>query len=206
VDWAAPPPVQLDRPVVPEGDEDPHERAAWTLLVVILSAVVAGAFLPAWDHAVAVSTQTGQTVTRSLGNAFTGPWQQITGTVLAGAMLFLVPVVAIRLRNKPVGAAAVAGVLLVLTSQFVSAVIQVDEPVPAADFGISPTQAHDLGLSLSLRLTGWFTVDALAAYALFAAVMVWATLRVVHENSPGTLPSAPERRSEAMPSTSYPTS
>lgn len=161
---------------------DAHERLAWTLLTGVLAAAVAGAFLPAWDHAVATSTQSGRTLTRSLGNAFSGPWPQVLGTVLSAVALLVVPVVAVRLRRRAVGAAAVGGALLVLASQFVAAVVQVDQPVPAADFGVTPTQAHDLGLQLSLQLTGWFTVDALAAYALFAAVMVWATLRV--EESP----------------------
>lgn len=187
-------------PILPEEEEDPHERLAWSALVVVLALVVAGAFLPAWDHATAVSTQTGQSVTRDLGNAFKGqPWQQVVGTVLAAVALLVVPVVAIRLRNKAVGAAATVGSLLVLTSQFVAAVVQVDQPVPPSDFGINGSQVHDLGLQLSLKLTGWFTLDALAAYALFATVMVWATLRVVHENSAGTAPSAPDRRSAAMP-------
>lgn len=188
--------------IVPEADEDPHERLAWTVLVLVLAAATAGAFLPAWDHAVASSPSTGQTVTRSLGNAFSGPWQQVTGTVLAAVAILAVPAVAVRLRRKAIGAAAVAGSLLVLASQLVAAVVQVDEPVPASDFGLSTPQARELGLSLSLKLTGWFTIDALAAYALFAAVMVWATLRVVQQNSPGTVPRAPERRSEAMPSAS----
>lgn len=186
----------------PGSDDDPHERTAWTLLVVILAIVVAGAFLPAWDHAVAVSTQTGQTVTRSLGNAFSGPWQQVVGTVLAAVALLVVPVVAIRLRNKAVGAGLAAGSLLVLATQLVAAVVQVGESVPPADFGISPGQAHNLGLQLSLKLTGWFTVDALAAYALFAAVMVWATLRTVQDSSAGAPPNTPEVRSEAMRSAS----
>lgn len=197
---AGPAPAEASFSVVPDAEEDPHERLAWTLLVVVLAAVVAGAFLPAWDHAVAVSTQSGQTVTRSLGNAFNGPWQQVLGIALAAAALLVVPAVAVRMRDKAAGAAAAVGALLVLASQLVSAVVQVDEPVPAADFGIGSAQAHSLGLSLSLKLTGWFTLEALAAYALFAAVMVWATLRTVQENSAGTVPSAPERRSAAMPS------
>ena len=189
-------------PVVPEADEDPHERLAWTLLVVILAAVVAGAFLPAWDHAVAVSTVTGQTVTRSLGNAWEAPWQQSVGTFVAAAALLVVPIVAIRLRNKAVGAAAVVGALLVLAAQFVAAVVQVDQPVPPSDFGITPSQVQNLGLQMSLKLTGWFTLDTLAAYALFAAVMVWATLRSTQENSAGISPSAPDWRSEEIRSAS----
>lgn len=191
-------------PAVPVGaatarSDDAHERAAWTMLVVVLAVLVAGAFLPAWDHAVVYSTVTGRGFTRSLGNAFSGPWQQVTGTVLAAAAMAVVPIVAVRLRNRLVGAAAACGVLLVLTTQLVAAVVQVDQPVSPAQVGISAGQASQLGLQLALRLTGWFTVDALAAYALFAAVMVWATLRVHQENSPGTAPRAPEARSDAIP-------
>lgn len=191
----APPATEVahggDTGVVPVASdlEDPHERLAWTLLVVLLAIVVAGAFLPAWDHAVAFSTETGQTVTRSLGNAFSGPWQQVAGTVLAAVALLAVPIVAIRLRHKTVGAAAVGGALLVLAGQLVAAVVQVDQPVPPSDFGITATQAHGLGLVLSLRLTGWFTVDALAAYALLAALMVWAHLRTAPSGQLGGHPS-----------------
>lgn len=178
---------------------DPHERMAWFLLIAVLSVLVAGAFLPAWDHAVAYSTVSGRGLTRSLGNAFSGPWQQVVGTVVAAVAMAAVPVVAARLRNRVVGAAAVCGVLLVLASQLVAAVVQVDLPVSPAELGISAGQASQLGLQLALKLTGWFTVDALAAYALFAAVMVWANLKEEHhENSPGMPPRAPEVRRDAM--------
>lgn len=180
-------------------EDDPHERAAWTMLVVILALLVAGAFLPAWDRAVAYSTQSGRGITRNLGNAFSGPWQQVVGTVLAAVAMAVVPIVAVRLRRRAVGAAAVCGMLLVLATQLVAAVVQVDQPLAPAQIGLTPDQAGRLGLELGLKLTGWFTVDALAAYALFAAVMVWATLKVHHENSTGTSPSAPEAARDAIP-------
>ena len=179
-------------------DQDAHERAAWTMLVIVLALLVAGAFLPAWDHAVAYSPVTGQGLTRSLGNAFSGPWQQVVGTVLAAVAMAAVPIVAIRLRNRAAGAAAVCGALLVLGSQLTAAVIQVDQPVSPAQIGLSNGAAARLGLQLALKLTGWFTVDALAAFALFAAVMVWATLRVDHENSPGSRPNAPDFRRDRI--------
>ena len=192
-----------DEPGVSPSAEDDHERAAWTLLVIILAAVTAGAFLPAWDHAVATSAVTGRSVGVDLGNAFSHqPWQQVVGTVLAALSLLVVPAVAVRLRNKAVGAAAVCGSLLVLAAQLASAVVQVDQPVSPSYFGLTAGQVQQLGLSLSLRLTDWFTVDALAAYALLAAVMVWSTLRVAHDNSAGTVPKAPFERNEAMPSAS----
>lgn len=183
----------------PGATGDSHERAAWTMLVAVLALLVAGAFLPAWDHAVAYSPVTGQGLNRSLGNAFSGPWQQVIGTVLAAVAMAAVPVVAIRLRNRAAGAAAVCGSLLVLGSQLTAAVIQVDQPVSPAQVGLSGGEAARLGLQLALKLTGWFTVDALAAYALFAAVLVWATLRVHHENSTGSRPSAPDFRSDSIP-------
>jgi hypothetical protein len=207
IDWAAPvtnpytgetepapvaSPRPPDEPVAADATpaEDPHERMAWTLLVVILAAIVAGAFLPPWDHGVALSVASGRAITRNLGNAFDAPWQEVLGSVLTALALLAVPIFAIRMRNRAAGAALAIGALLVLASQFVAAIVQVDDP--ASTFGISPAQARNLGLELSLRLTGWFTVDALAAYALFATVMVWATLRHPdQENSAGTPPSTP---------------
>lgn len=181
-----------------DSEEDAQERLAWVMLITVLAVAVGGAFLPAWDHALASSSVTGQSVSRSLGNAFDAPWQQVVGTVLAAVAMFIVPVAAMRLKDRAVAAAATIGSLIVLSTQLVAAVIQVDEPVPPGDLGISSSQANQLGLHISMQLTGWFTLDALVAYALFAAVIVRATLRVVHENSPGTRPSAPDWRSEAI--------
>lgn len=181
--------------------EDPHakqERTAWTMLVVVLALLVAGAFLPPWDHYIATSTVTGRTASGNLGNAFSNPWQVIVGTMLAAVALAVVPIVGVRLRHRAVGAAMACGSLLVLATQLVSAIVQVDQPVSPSVVGLSQAQANQLGLQLSLRLTGWFTVDAIAAYALFAAIMVWATLRVVHHNSMGHSPQAAQWGTDAM--------
>ncbi len=186
------------RSPVAESPEDAHERNLWTVLVFVLAAITAAAFLPAWDRGTATSSITGQSVVRSLGNAFSGPWQQVVGTVVAAVALLIVPVVAIRLRDKGVGAALAAGAILVLSTQLVAAVVQVNLPVPPADFGLSQAQASQLGLVLSVRLTGWFVVDAIAAYLLFAAVIVRATLRDVpqealaNHTAPGQSPWPPD--------------
>jgi hypothetical protein len=175
-------------------------RGAWTAIVAILALGVAGAFLPSWDRYRAVSSVTGRSVSREVGNAFTNnPWQVTVGDVLVSAALLLIPIAAIRMKNRYVGAGLALGALLVLASQLVGAVVQVDMPVAPDVLGLPANQAQQLGVSLTLRLTDWFVLEALAAFALFAAVMVWATLRVDHENSPGTLPSAPPARSDAIP-------
>ncbi len=169
--------AKVRSPKVEETPEEAHERNLWTVLVFVLAAITAGAFLPAWDRGTATSSITGQSVVRNLGNAFSGPWQQMVGTVIVAVAVLVVPVVAIRLRDKGAGAALAAGAILVLTTQLVAAVVQVNLPVPPADFGLSQAQASQLGLVLSMKLTGWFVVDAIAAYLLFAAVIVRATLR-----------------------------
>lgn len=192
-------PSRRRRPDRPLTDEEAHERMAWTALVVVLSLIVAGAFLPAWDHFVVYSSVSGQSVTHDSGNVFNYPWQEIIGNVLVAVALVAIPVLGIRLRDKAVGAALAIGSLLPLAAQLVGAVVQVDEPVPLSDLGLSPSQADQLGIQVGLRLTGWYTLEALAVYALFAAVMVWATLRLVHEGSSHANRANPEFRRQAIP-------
>ena len=170
-----------------------------TVLVAVLALVTAGAFLPAWDHYVGVVTTTGRSLGFSLGNAFTGPWPVVIGNVVVAVALVAVPVLASRLRDRKIAAATVAGSLIVLASQFTAAIVQVDRPVSPSVAGLTPAQSSQLGLQLHLSLTGWFTLDVLAAYALFAAVMVIGYLRLVEvqATSAGTWPSAPEARSPA---------
>ena len=164
-----------------------------------LALITAGAFLPAWDRYVGQVTTTGRSITFSLGNAFSGPWPLILGNVLVALALVLVPIVVTRLRDRAVAAAVVAGSLLALAAQFTTAIVQVNQAVLPSVVGLTPAQSAELGLQLHLSLTGWFTVDVLAAYALFVAVMVIGYLRpvAVQENSAGTWASAPEARSPA---------
>ena len=185
VDPTVPVPVETTRAIAVDaraGEKIPTPRTAPgqddrsgpygagpTVLVVLIALVTAGAFLPAWDHYVGVSVTTGRSVSFNLGNAFSGPWQVVIGNVLVVVALVAVPILAIRLRDRAVAAAVVAGSLIVLASQFTSAIVQVDQPVPPAVAGLTPSQASQLGLQLHLSLTGWFTLDVLAAFALFVA-------------------------------------
>jgi hypothetical protein len=184
----------------PEAGADPDRRwILWTVVLGVLGLVTAAFFLPAWDHYVGVASATGRTFSFNLGNAFSGPWEVVLGNVLVAAALVAMPIVASLLRDRGAAAAMVGGGLIVLAAQFVSAVVQVDEPVTLTAI---PARYLELGSQFGIKLTAWFTIDVLAAFALFAAVMVWATSRVVYANSRGTLPDAPEFRSEAMSSAS----
>ena len=129
------------------------------VVIALLALATAGAFLPAWDHYAGVATTTGRTVSFNLGDAFSGPWQVVIGTVFVALVLAVIPLAATRLRSRAAAAALVAGSLIVLATQFIAAVVQVDRPVPPSVAGLSPTQANQLGLQLHMTLTGWFTLD-----------------------------------------------
>jgi hypothetical protein len=172
------------------------------LLVTVLAFAMTGAFLPSWNH-YSVTLTSGTVVSFNRGNAFDNPWQLIVGNVIAALAFALIPVVACTLRNRAVGAAAVAGSLIVMASQFASAVVQASQNNTLAVLGLTPTQAANQGIErVSQGLTAWFTVDVLIAYALFAVVMVWGHLKTVpapasYESSVGTHPNAPDSRSVA---------
>jgi hypothetical protein len=190
-------------PAVETAPSGPY-GARLTGLVAFLGLITAGAFLPAWDRYVGVVTTSGRTVSFNLGNAFSGPWPLVLGNVLVAVALVGVPVLGSRLRDRAVAGWLVVGSLLVLASQFTAAIVQVNQPVPPSVAGLTPAQAAQLGLELHLSLTGWFTLDVLAAYGLFVAVMVIGYLRPApahetsaQENSAGTWPSAPAARNPA---------
>jgi hypothetical protein len=171
--------TSIDATVAPTAPDPRPLGVAGSIAVILLGLLTAGAFLPAWDHFVGVSTTTGRSVSFSLGNAFSGPWQVVIGNVFAALALAIVPVVAIRLRDRTVGAAVVAGSLIVLSAQFAAAIVQADHAVPPSVAGLSPAQSSQLGLQLHMSLTGWFTVDVVAAYALFAVTMIIGYLHEV---------------------------
>ncbi len=173
--------------------------AAPTVLIVVLALATAGAFLPAWDHYSGLVSTTGRAVAFNLGNAFSGPWQLVIGTVFVAVALVAVSVLATRMRLRAIGAALVAGSLIVLATQFTSALVQVDTTVPPSVAGLTPTQANQLGLRLHLTLTGWFTFDLLAAFALFVAAMVVGHVREVRsEANPVGPPPSHSYAPEAM--------
>lgn len=172
-------------------DEDPGSRVAWVIGVAVLALLTAGAYLPAWDRYVGYNSTSGASGSFTLGDAWNGPWQIVLGNLIVAAFLVIVLVTAIMFRNRAVGAALGLSSLLVLGTQFVSAVIQVDEPVP------SSLQAANI--VYTVKLTAWFAVDVLAAFVLVAVLLIWATARAVQENSPGTVARAPDFRSDSIP-------
>ncbi len=110
---------------------------------------------------------------------------------MVAAAVALLPIVAIRFRDRAVGAGLGVAAVVLLATQFVSAVMQIDGPVPSA-YQLS-------GVLTTGKLTVWFTVDVLAALVLLVVLVLWATIRVDYENSPASFPRAPEARRDAIP-------
>ena len=143
-------------------------RAAITVPVAVTAVA---AFWPSWDHYRLVSTS-GRTFDITVGNAFSQANGVMAGEVVAGLAIGVVAIVAALWSPPDVGAWATAGVVIALSSQLVSGVVQVHEPL-SATLG---TNLSGINVSASsLSLTGWWGVD-LAAVVALACLALWAAL------------------------------
>ena len=112
-----------------------------TLVIAVLAALGAAiSFAPSWDS-YTLRTAAGLANSLTAGNAFANPGPVIVGDV--AVMVTLVVVVALAALWRPVrlGAVLLAGAAIPMAAQAISALVQVSEPVSAADFGVSPAQA-----------------------------------------------------------------
>ena len=146
-----------------------------TLAAAALAAVGAAiTFAPSWDS-YTLRTAAGLTHTLTAGNSFANPAPVIAGDV--AVMVTLVMVVAAAALWRPVrfGAVLLAGAVIPMAAQAISALVQVSEPVSAADFGISPAQATQAGLTISAGLTAAFWIYCVFVVALLM-IGTWMAL------------------------------
>lgn len=137
------------------------------IATIILAAIGAAiAFAPSWDSFV-LRTVDANPVTVTQGNTFTYPAPVIIGDVVVMVALVAVAVVAAFWRPTRLGAALAAGAIIPMVAQAVSAFVQVREATSPLQFGISPTQAAGLGLTISNGLTPMFWV-----YCAFLATLI----------------------------------
>ena len=114
------------------------------LALTLAAAGAAASFAPSWDS-FTLRTSAGVTNTFTAGNAFSNP-----GAVIAGdlaAMIAFVAVVAVAALWRPtlMGAALLAGAIIPMAAQAISALVQLGEHVDPSQFGISSAEAAGPG-------------------------------------------------------------
>ena len=143
-------------------------------MVVLAGLGVAAAFAPAWDS-FTLHTAAGQTQLLTLGNAFSNPGLVIAGDV--AVMLALAAVVIVAALWRPVrhGGVLLAGAVIPMAAQAISALVQAGGTASPAQFGISSAQASQIGLTISSGLTPafWIYCGFLVVLAVSCAWMLF---------------------------------
>lgn len=142
--------------------------------VAVLSLVaigVAATFAPSWDSYL-LRFSNGQSTTVTAGNAFANPALVIAANVIVMVLFALVVIVASLWRPVYLGAMLLAGAVLPMVAQGVSALVQISEPSSPAQFGITPQQASLAGLSITNGVTPWFWVFG-ALVVILVAAFAW---------------------------------
>ena len=93
------------------------------ILLILAGLGAAAAFAPSWDS-FTLHSAAGQTQTITLGNAFADPGPVIAGNVIVMVALAAVVIVAALWRPVRHGAVLLAGAIIPMAAQAISAVIQ----------------------------------------------------------------------------------
>src|SRR5215472_3483448 len=120
------------------GPGRPRGADAGPLALLGLAAVgTAVSFAPSWDSFTLTQTATGATQTITAGYAFANPGPVIFGDVAVMVAIVAVAVLAALWRPPRHGAILLAGAIVPLAAQAISALVQVSEQATPAMFGIS---------------------------------------------------------------------
>ena len=179
----------------------PHGHAIESALVLTLAALGAAvAFVPAWDS-YTLRTAAGATQTLTAGYAFSSPGAVIAGDVAVMVGLVAVVVAAALWRPVLLGAALLAGAVIPMAGQAISALIQVGQATSPTQFGISQAQAALAGLRITSGLTPAFWI-----YGAFVVVLAAMCVRMVVRSRPGrgagAIPAPPAGMGVIPPATS----
>jgi hypothetical protein len=157
-------------------------RAVVTVAVAAVAALGAAiTFAPSWDS-YTLRTAAGAVHTLTAGNAFSNPAAVIVGDVAVMVALVLVAVAATLWRPLRLGAVLLAGAVIPMVAQAISALAQLGEGVSPTEFGISRAQASQLGLTISQSLTPvfWFY----CAFVVILAVICGWLFVAPHRTAP----------------------
>jgi hypothetical protein len=154
-------------------------------LAAVAALGAAAAFAPSWDR-YTLRTSAGATQSLTAGNAFANPAPVIAGDV--AVMVALVAVVAAAAVWRPIrlGAVLLAGAIIPMAAQAISALVQLGEATSPLLFGISPAQAAQAGLTISSGVTPAFWI-----YCAFVVALVVKCARMLIPPRPAALDAAP---------------
>jgi hypothetical protein len=160
------------------GNGSPARPATLEAALTLGLAAAAGlgaaiAFAPSWDS-FTLRTVTGTSQTFTAGNAFANPGLVIAGDVAVMVALVAVAIAAGAWRPMRLGAILLAGAVVPMAAQAISAVIQISRAASPAQFGIPPAEAAGVGLTISsgLTLAFWIYCGFVAALILTCALML----------------------------------
>jgi hypothetical protein len=157
------------------------------VLLVLAGLGAAAAFAPSWDS-YTLRTATGVTRSLTAGNAFSNPGLVIAGDVIVMVALAAVVIVAAFWRPVRHGAVLLAGAAIAMVAQAISAGIQVGAGATPAQFGLTPAQASQLGLTIASGVTPAFWI-----YCGFLLVLVisLAWMLFTPHDGAGPVPARP---------------
>jgi hypothetical protein len=155
------------------------------IMLVLAGLGAAAAFAPAWDS-FTLRTAAGQTQSFTAGNAFADPGPVIAGNVIVMVALAAMVIVAALWRPVRHGAALLAGAIIPMAAQVISAIVQVGEPTSPAQFGLTPAQASRLGLTINVGLTPAFWI-----YCVFIVVLVVSCAWMLFTPPEAAVPASP---------------
>jgi hypothetical protein len=158
-------------------------------LLVLAGIGTAAAFAPSWDRYVLAFAAQGTSQTITAGNAFDNPGMVIAGNVAVMVAIVAVATLAALWRPPRQGALLLAGAIVPLAAEAVSALIQAGQPTAPAMFGISSAQASAAGLTISSGLTGIFWVYFVFVVSLLVSC-AWLFTEPGHPVMPG-IPASP---------------
>jgi hypothetical protein len=166
-----------------EGDALGRPRGSELVPFLTLSLVALGAaaaFAPSWDSYI-LQNSAGATQSLTAGNVFSNPASVIAGNV--AAMVALVAVVVVAALWRPIlhGGVLLAGAIIPMAAQAISAMIQLGEHTSTTMFGISSATAAQVGLTITSGLTLAFWIYC----ALVVALMVVGVSAVIAPRSVG---------------------
>lgn len=173
------------RPVGAPGRPHGREMGLTLALAALAALATAIAFAPSWDS-YTLRTSAGLVQTLTEGNAFANPALVIAGDVAVMVALVAVVIAASLWRPARQGGALLAGAVIPMAAQAVSALVLLGEATSPLQFNISQAQAAQVGLTISSGVTPVFWI-----YCIFLVALVLTCVRMLVAPSLAPLPAAP---------------